>query len=184
MGANVTQKQEKTLQEIWSAFLRTGREAGRPQKHLPDALLYDLALGEPLPEQRQEALGHLADCDECVQRLVAFQAAIATDKEVRAVWNPKVLHAAGEGQSPSVIKDLTEDGKYLITLQPTRDGQKDLFTLEVTASVGQSLEGQKVLVVSGKTGTVVLQGTISGGTITRLIARTLRDEWPFRIQAG
>ncbi|MGH7966637.1 MAG: hypothetical protein ACRERD_33210 [Candidatus Binatia bacterium] len=182
--SNGTKEQAKSLQEIWAAFLQTGHEADRPQRHLPDALLYDLALGEPLPEQRQEALGHLADCDECVQRLVGFQAAIAADKKVRAVWNPQVLRAAGEEQSLSVIKDLTEDGKYLITLQPTRDGQKDLFTLEVTASVGLSFEGQEVLVVSGKTGTVVLHGTISGGNITRLIDRKLRDEWPFRIQAG
>ena len=183
MGLNMTKEQEKSLRETWRTFLQTGRESGQLQRHLPDALLYDLTLGESAPERRQEALSHLADCDECVRTLVAMQTAVATDREVRDVWAPKVLRAAGGGQDQSVIETPTEDGKYVITLQPTRDGQKDLLTLTVTPSFRQSLEGREILVISAK-GTVILHGTVSGGNITRLIDCKLRDEWPFRVHAG
>ncbi|MBI3797186.1 MAG: zf-HC2 domain-containing protein [Deltaproteobacteria bacterium] len=183
MGSDVTKKQEEKLQEIWHTFARTGRKTVQLQRHPTDALLYDLALGELSPEEQEETRGHLADCDACIQRLVALQAAITTDREVRAVWAPKVLHAAGGVQFPSIIQDFTEDGKYRITLQPTREGQKDLLTLEVTSSCREKLEGQKVMLVSSK-GTIILHGTISGGTVTRRVDRKLREEWPFRIHAG
>lgn len=183
MSVDMTREQRETPQAIWQTFLQTGGETAQPQEHLTDALLYDLAVGELSAEQRPVVLEHLADCAACCRRLVDLQAAIATDREVRAVWTPKILRAAGGTQSPSVIKDLTEDGKYLITLQPTRDGQQDLLTLEVTSSFQQSLEGRKIIVVSAK-GTVILHGTVSGGNITRLINRQLREEWPFWVHAG
>ena len=184
MSPDRTREGGEALDAIWQALLPTGGETAQPQEHLTDAYLYDLAVGELSPEQRPVVLSHLADCDECVGRLVPLQAAISADKKVRAIWNPQVLHAAGSTESPSVIKDLTEEGgKYLITLQPTRDGQKDLLTLEVTSSFQQEIEDQKIMIISSK-GTVVLRGTVSGGNITRLIDRKLREEWPFRVHAG
>ena len=183
MGSEVTKKQEETLQEMWHTFARTGRKTVQLQRHLSDALLYDMALGELPPKQREEACGHLADCQACVDKLVVLQTAIATDRKVRATWAPKVLHAAGDAQSLSVITALTEDEKYRITLQPIRDDQKDLLTLEVTPSFQQDLEGENIVVISAK-GAKVLGGIISGGNISRLVDRKFREEWPFQVHAG
>ena len=119
---------------------------------------------------------------ECITQLSTFQAAIAADREVYAVWKPAVFYAAGESDSTPIIQEMTTADKYVITLQPTDDGKQDLLTLAVTPAFQEKLEGLRVVVVSSK-GTVVLQGTISGGDITRLISHQLRDEWPFRIQA-
>jgi hypothetical protein len=147
---------------------------------MTDAVLYELAFGESPPEHRDEAHVHLADCDACIQRLVAFQDAIQANQEVYAIWKPEVRHAAGEGASPSVVRHTTQDGKYHLTLQPSRDGQKDLLTLAVVTPWHQRLEGVQIMLVSSS-GQLILQGIISGGTITRLIDRKWRNEWPFRI---
>jgi hypothetical protein len=112
-----------------------------------------------------------------------LQAIIAADQAVHAVWAPEVLHAAGGDELPPIRKYPTPDGKYLITLQPTRDGQKEQLILEVTPAYHERLNGRKVRVVSSQ-GTIVLHGTIAGGNITRFIDPKLRDEWPFRIHAG
>ncbi|MBI3801556.1 MAG: hypothetical protein HY268_31870 [Deltaproteobacteria bacterium] len=183
MNAKVTKAQEEELHELWHAFLQRERKTGQLQSHLEDALLYDLALGELPPVQQEEVHGHLADCQLCVNKLIDIQATIVTDKKVRATWAPKVLHAAGNEPSRSVISALTEGEEYQITLQPTRDGQKDLLTLEVTPSFQQDVEGCKIVVFSAGW-KIILSGAISGGNITRLVDRKFREEWPFRVHAG
>jgi len=81
------------------------------------------------------------------------------------------------------MQDVTEDGKYLITLQATREGKRVVLKLEVTPSFQQELEGQTLIIVSDK-GSYISRGTISGGKITSLIDQKFRDEWPFRVHAG
>lgn len=183
MPTNITSAQVQALRD----FLRQAQQAPDTRDdrwpHPPDEVLYDLALGELPAETRANVLSHLADCQECIARLRAFQTAIAADREVYALWQPAVRYAAGGTQAAPIIQMLTTEGKYKLTLQPTADGERDLVTLAVTPSFRQTLEGVKIMVVSSK-GTVVLQGTIAGGDLTRLISRRLRDEWPFRIQAG
>ena len=179
----ITQVQEQVLQALRKHLWTAQSKVMEPENHIPDFVLYDLALEELAPEERQNIKGHLADCQECVRRLVAFQAAIATDKEVFAVWEPEVLYAAGGSESVPVIKELTDGGKYEITLQATEDGERDLLTLAVTPSYRERLEGSEFIVVTSK-GTLVLHGTITDGTISRFVSRRLRDEWPFRIHAA
>jgi hypothetical protein len=183
MGSERTGEEDEMLQELWQAFLEAGSETGQLPGHLPDDVLYNLALDELSCEQREDAQGHVAACVTCRRRFGALEAALAADRAVYAVWDPEILHAAGSEQSPSAIKYPTPDGKYLMTLQPTRDGHKDLLTLEVMPAFQETLNSRKVLLVSSQ-GTVVLHGTISGGNITRLVDQKLRGEWPFRIQAG
>jgi hypothetical protein len=182
LACDVAQPQMQALCEFWQQASQKKNKAHETQRHLPDFVLYDLAWGELAAEERRNALRHLADCHECIARLTAFQAAIVADREVYAIWKPALLYAAGDGESAPVIQEVTTEGKYVITLQPTDNSQHDLLTLAVTPSFRERLEGLSVIVVSSK-GTVVLQGTISGGDITRLIPRQLRVEWPFRIQA-
>ena len=89
----------------------------------------------------------------------------------------------GAGQDMAQpAEHLSKEGKYFITLQPTRDGQRELLTLEVTPAFRQDLEGLQVVLVN-RYGKEILRDTISGGTITRLIDRQWRDTWPFRVQA-
>lgn len=170
------------LREYWRQDRRTPNSVNTQQAHLPDEVLYDLALGELTPEARPEIQTHLADCQDCTARLHEFQTAIAADRKVRALWQPPVRYAAGETQAAPVIQALTTEGKYQITLRPATDG-RDLLTLAVMPSFRQTLEGAKVMVISHQ-GTLILQGTIAGGDLSRLIPRRFRDEWPFRIQAG
>ena len=183
MDAETTREPADTLQHMWQAIVGAGQDMAQFAEHLSEAVLYDVALGELAPELREEAHVHLADCDICIQQLVTFQAAIRANRKVHGVWEPQVFHAAGGVPPQSVIRDGTKEGKYVITLQPTRDGQRDLFTLEVTPAFRQDLEGLQVVLVN-RHGKEILRDTISGGTITpRLIDRQWRDTWPFRVQA-
>ena len=174
---------ERVLHHIRRQTRKAQNQTPEMRRHLPDYVLYDLALGELAAEERSNARRHLAACSECITRLSAFQAAMAADRKVGAVWKPTLLYAAGESDSTTWIRESTVEGKYELTLQPTDDDQRDLLTLTVTPPFRPRLEKVRVIVVSSK-GTVVLQGTISGGDITRLIPRALRDEWPFRIHAA
>ena len=183
MDAEKTREPVETLQNIWQAIVGAGQGMAQPAEHLSEAILYDVALEELAPELREETHVHLAACDVCIQQLVTFQAAIRANRKVHGIWEPRVFHAAGGVQSQSVIRDGTKEGKYFITLQPTRDGQRELLTLEVTPSFRQDLEGLQVVLVN-RHGKEILRDTISGGTITRLIDRQWRDTWPFRVQAA
>jgi hypothetical protein len=183
MGAQQTKNADEQLKQLWQTLLRIERGAVQPDEHPPGSVLYDLALGQKLAEQEEETRRHVADCDECRTKLTDLQAAIETDKKVRAVWSPKVVRAAGGGKPPALMQDVTEDGKYLITLQATREGKRVVLKLEVTPSFQQELEGQTLIIVSDK-GSYISRGTISGGKITSLIDQKFRDEWPFRVHAG
>lgn len=179
----LTREEEDVLNRLRETLGQTTSGLVDQPRHLRDAVLFDLAL-EALPQEDQlAAQAHLAICEECVRRLVTLQEAIQTDRTVSAVWDPEILHAAGESRFVPILRCPTEDGKYVITLQPTRNGQKDLLTLEVTPLLQERFEGLTVVLVSSR-GKVILRGTISEGNITRLIDRQLREEWPFRIQAG
>lgn len=151
--------------------------------HLGDEDLFDLASGTLPVDERSRAHAHLADCGRCVRGLVEMQRAIESDRAVHAVWDPKVFHAAVEGQSPPVVEEPTADGKYRITLQPARQGERDLLTLQVSTPFREELEGQEIVVV-GREGTVIMRGVISGGNVTRFIDRKLRAQWPFRIHGA
>ena len=182
MDPETTREPTETFQNMWQTIVGTGQGMAQPAEHLSEAILYDVALGELAPELLAEAHVHLADCDACIQRLVAFQAAIRANRKVHGVWEPRVFHAAGGVPPQSVIRDGTKEGKYFITLQPTRDGQRELLTLEVAPAFRQDLEGLQVVLVN-RHGKEILRDTISGGIITRLIDRQWRDTWPFRVQA-
>ena len=180
--SNLTPVLAQALRKYGRQVRQTPDSAGAPRNHLPDEVLYDLALGEVTVKARPDIQSHLANCRECRDRLSEFRTAIAADQKVGALWKPTVRYAAGETQAVPVIQELTAEGKYQITLRPATDG-RDLLTLTVMRSFRKTLEGAKVMIISSQ-GTVVLQGTISGGDLSRLISRQFRDEWPFRIQAG
>ena len=161
---------------------RLSMDAAEPS-HFADAVLYDLALGALPQDHRVAMLDHLANCDTCIEKLVTFQEAIATDRKVYAIWKPDILHAAGADQPPSIIRQATEDEKYLITLQPARSGEKDLLTIAVASALREHLEDHAVTLVSHE-GNLIFRGTISGGTIIRIIERKWREELPFSIRVG
>lgn len=182
----ISTEQEQALLEIWRSISPGKSQSSPAPEHLAEAVLYDLVLGKCSPEQEEAARGHIATCEECRYQFADLQKAVAQDQEMRALWAPKVLRAAGGERSTSPIKDVTSDDerKYVITLQPTRDPQKDLLIFEVTPAFRQRFEGKEFTIVVNATGTVVLRGTVAGGKITRLIDRELCDQWPFRVHAG
>lgn len=207
MAREITKEYKVILEVIKNVLMPlAGSETEQVADHPPESDLYELALETLSDEQRKEAQGdddgvagetglkilsedrqkvleHLADCQACVHQLTGHLQAIAADRKVREKWSPNIFYAAGADEPPPEIEEDTEDGKYRISLHPTDDGLRDFLTLRVAPEFLEDLEGQPLIVFSHR-GHVVLHGTVTAGSISRLVDLKLRQEWPFHIHAG
>lgn len=163
--------------------ISTLRAAAVDEPHLPAGELWALAAGHGPSDDTPYSREHLVSCARCAGALRELERGVEAGKHSNDIWNPEEYHAAAPGEVPPVLSDDTRDKRYRITFQ--RQGEEfDVLTVEVLPEHRAALEGRKIDVLAAD-GSLVVHGTISGGTIVRgHIPVSLRQKRPFWIQAA
>lgn len=159
----------------------TLRAVASHQPHLSVEDLWAIVADDDASLESPFAREHLASCSRCSRALAALRSDVEENAPNDDIWDPEEFHAASPGEIPPVLSEDSRDKRYHFTFQ-RRDDEFDVLTVRVAARHRAALEGKKITVIAAD-GTVVLSGTISGGTIVRGdVPIAVRQKRPFFVQ--